>query len=53
MENKRQTRHSLSRYTISDGTLDHLLDETNTPSKNMQSMSETPHAVSEDTVLAK
>ena len=28
MKIKRQTRDSLSRHTISDGTVDHLLDET-------------------------
>jgi hypothetical protein len=43
MENKKQTRQSLSRHTISDGTLDRLLDETTPPSRKLQSMSETPH----------
>jgi hypothetical protein len=43
MESKKQARQSLSRHTISDGTLDHLLDETTPPSRELQSMSETPH----------
>ena len=43
MKIKRQTRDSLSRHTISDGTVDHLLDETRPPSSKLQSMSKTPH----------
>ena len=56
MESKKQTRDSLSRHTISDGTVDHLLDETSPPSSKLQSTSETPHGVSgwpQDMVLAR